>query len=102
MSAWAIIPGVVLVAASYAIQFGSVLRRPRPFGWVRTAIRLRFTGFGMLFLGPGLHLVLSSLLSGLEMGSLAAGLVVVSMAGTWFYAASDPIFRGRQDGEREA
>ena len=93
MSVWFLIPGIVLFAASYVLQFGSFLRRPRSFAMVGTAIRLRFIGFGVLFLGAGLGLVVSSLRTDFGLGSMLVGIFLMAMAGTWFYAASDKIFR---------
>ena len=93
MNGWSIVPGIALIAASFVIQFGSYLRRSRRFGWVLLAIRLRFIGFGAFLLGVGANLVISALLTGLVVSSLLAGLFVIALAGTWFYAASDRIFR---------
>ena len=93
MHGWSFVPGIALIAAGFVIQFGTYLRRPRSFDLVLTGIRLRFVGFGMLFLGIGLDSVISAVLSGFEIGLLVLGLVMIGFAGTWFYAASDQIFR---------
>lgn len=93
MHGWSVIPEIALVAAGFVIQFGTYLRRPRSFDLVLTGIRLRFVGIGVLFLGIGLDSVISALVSGFQMGLLVLGLVMIAFAGTWFYAASDQIFR---------
>ena len=97
MQWWSLAPGSVLIAAGFVLQFGSYLRRPRPIRWVLTAVRLRFIGYGALVLGIGLDFVISDLLAGPSVGSLLIGLFVLALAGTWFYAASDRIFRGPDD-----
>jgi hypothetical protein len=51
MHAWSVVPGIALIAASFAIQFGTYLRRPGPLDVVLFAVRLRFVGFGVLFSG---------------------------------------------------
>lgn len=86
------------MAAGLVIQFGTYLRRPRSFDLVLTGIRLRLVGTGVLFLGIGLDFVTSTLLGGFNIGSIVFGLVLIGLAGTWFYAASDQIFRRRSGG----
>ena len=95
MHGWSIVPGIALIAAGFVIQFGTYLRRPRSFDLVLAGVRFRFFGFGVLFLGIGLDTVISALVSGFQIGLFVLGLVMIGLAGTWFYAASDQIFRRR-------
>ena len=88
-----LVPGAVLIAAGLVIQFGAYFRRPIPGRLLLTAVRLRLIGIGVLFLGIGLDFVISALFSGFQVGLLVLGLVMISFAGLWFYAASDRIFR---------
>jgi hypothetical protein len=96
MHGWVLIPGIVLVAAGYVLQFGSYLRRPRDMALVLTSVRLRYIGFGVLFLALGIDLGIIALLGGPDPGLLAVSLFFLAMGGTWFYAATDRIFSPRQ------
>jgi hypothetical protein len=90
---WWAAPGIALVAAGIVLQVGGYLRRPISTELLLTAVRLRFIGIGVLFLGIGLGSVISALFGGFEVGTLVLGLVMFGFAGLWFYAASDRIFR---------
>jgi hypothetical protein len=57
------------------------------------AVRLRFVGFGVIFLGIGLDSAITAVFSRFQFGSIVLGLVMIGLAGLWFYAASDWIFR---------
>jgi hypothetical protein len=90
---WPIVPGLALFVAGILIQFGSYFRRPIPVRLLLAAVRLRFIGIGVLFLGIGVDSAISALFGGLEIARLALGLVMFVFAGLRFYAASDRIFR---------
>jgi hypothetical protein len=96
MHGWALIPGIVLVAAGFLLQFGSWLRRPRDVALVFMGVRLRFIGFGALLLALGIDLGITALLGGPDPGMLAISLFILALAGTWFYAATDRIFSPHQ------
>jgi hypothetical protein len=93
MHEWSFVPGTALVAASLVIQLGAHFRRPIPGRLLLTAVRLRFIGIGVLFLGIGLDSVISAVLTHFQVERLLLGLVMFVFAGLWFYAASDRIFR---------
>ncbi len=96
MHAWVLIPGAVLVITGFLLEFGSWLRRPRDLALVGMGVRLRFIGFGLLFLGLGIDLGIIALLGGPDPVGIALSVFVLAMAGTWFYAATDRIFSHRQ------
>ena len=64
MNSWSLVPGFALIAVGYPIQFGTYLRRPRPFERVLTGVRIRLVGFGALFVGIGLDLMIRALVGG--------------------------------------
>jgi hypothetical protein len=90
---WPVVPGLALVVAGLVIQFGTFFRRPRPVAIMFTGIRIRLIGYGALFLGIGVDRLISTAVSGLQVGNVLFGLVMIGFAGLWFYAASDRIFR---------
>jgi hypothetical protein len=100
MVGWLLMPGVGLIVAGFVIQFGSYVQRPRAMNLALLGVRLRFIGIGTLILGLAIDLIISGLVGGLSVASLAIGIFLLAMAGTWFYAATDRIFSAdkEQDG----
>lgn len=92
MQGWTLTPGIGLIAAGFLLQFGSLLRRPRDLALVRTGVRLRFIGFGLLWVGLGANAAIVGLLDGPDPLMLILAFFMLAMAGTWFYAATDRIF----------
>ena len=92
---WPLIPGLILFLAGQGLTFLNIARRSR--AGLLLAVRLRFIGLGLLGLVPGLEIAISAFLKR-DVGGVLLGLLVLALAGTWFYAASDPLFGKSRDG----
>jgi hypothetical protein len=92
---WPFLPGLFLLLGGIGLTFLNIVRRSTP--GLLLAVRLRFIGLGLLILVPGLEIAVSALLKQ-DVGGVVLGLFVLVLAGTWFYAASDPLFGRSGDG----
>lgn len=93
---WFLAPGLALIVAGLAIQFGRLVTGQwKSVELVLLGVRLRYLGYGALFLGVGARFLIAELPTGLDIGELVIGLVFLVFASLWFYGASDRIFRRR-------